>query len=89
MATGLLGTPGYQASVDYIADALRSHGFDVQTPEFDLRLPFADPPTVTVGGANFAGKPLRVHHRHATRRCHRTIGGCASRGHPRLHGERL
>ena len=48
------GTPGYQASVDYIANALRSHGFDVQTPEFDLRLPFA-----------------RVHHRHATRRCHR------------------
>ena len=52
------GTPGYQASVDYIADALRSHGFDVQTPEFDLRLPFADPPTVTIGGANFAAKPL-------------------------------
>jgi Zn-dependent M28 family amino/carboxypeptidase len=52
------GTPGYQASVDYIADALRSKGFDVQTPEFELRLPFADPPTVTVGGANFAAKPL-------------------------------
>ena len=52
------GTPGYQASVDYIADALRSHGFDVQTPEFDLRLPFADPPTVTIGDVNFAAKPL-------------------------------
>jgi Zn-dependent M28 family amino/carboxypeptidase len=52
------GTPGYQASVDYIANALRSHGFDVQTPEFDLRLPFADPPTVTIGGVNFAAKPL-------------------------------
>jgi Zn-dependent M28 family amino/carboxypeptidase len=52
------GTPGYQASVDYIANALRSQGFDVQTPEFELRLPFADPPTVTVGGANFAAKPL-------------------------------
>jgi Zn-dependent M28 family amino/carboxypeptidase len=52
------GTPGYQASVDYIADALRSKGFDVQTPEFELRLSFADPPTVAVGGANFAAKPL-------------------------------
>ena len=52
------GTPGYQASVDYIADALRSHGFDVHTPEFDLRLPFADPPAVTIGGVNFAAKPL-------------------------------
>jgi Zn-dependent M28 family amino/carboxypeptidase len=52
------GTPGYQASVDYIANALRSQGFDVQTPEFELRVPFADPPTVTVGGANVAAKPL-------------------------------
>ena len=52
------GTPGYQASVDYVADVLRSKGFDVQTPEFELRLPFADPPTVTVGGVNFAAKPL-------------------------------
>ena len=52
------GTPGYQASVDYVAHVLRSKGFDVQTPEFELRLPFADAPTVTVGGANFAAKPL-------------------------------
>ena len=52
------GTPGYQASVDYIAHALRSQGFDVQTPQFELRLPFADPPAVTVSGANFAAKPL-------------------------------
>jgi Zn-dependent M28 family amino/carboxypeptidase len=52
------GTPGYEASVDYIADTLRSKGFDVQIPEFELRLPFADPPTVTVGGTNVAAKPL-------------------------------
>jgi Zn-dependent M28 family amino/carboxypeptidase len=52
------GTPGYEASVDYIADTLRSKGFDVQLPEFELRLPFADPPTVTVGGTNVAAKPL-------------------------------
>jgi len=53
-----LGTPGYQASVDYIADALRSKGFDVQIPEFELRLPFADPPSVAVGGSNVAAEPL-------------------------------
>lgn len=27
-----LGTPGFDASVDYVADALRDKGFDVQTP---------------------------------------------------------
>lgn len=29
------GTSGYDASVDYVADLLRSKGFDVQTPEFE------------------------------------------------------
>ncbi|WP_422742505.1 M28 family peptidase [Mycobacterium sp. WMMD1722] len=29
------GTPGYDASVDYVANVLRDKGFDVQTPEFD------------------------------------------------------
>ncbi|MDZ4269599.1 MAG: peptidase M28, partial [Mycobacterium sp.] len=28
------GSPGYQASVDYVAQLLRDRGFDVQTPEF-------------------------------------------------------
>lgn len=28
------GTPGYQASADYVAKLLRDKGFDVQTPEF-------------------------------------------------------
>ena len=46
-----LGTPGYDASVDYVAGALRDKGFDVQTPEFEVRLPFAEKPAVTVGGA--------------------------------------
>ena len=53
-----LGTPGYDASVDYVAGALRDKGFDVQTPEFEVRLPFAEEPAVTVGGANVAAKPL-------------------------------
>ena len=53
-----LGTPGYDASVEYVADALRDRGFDVQTPEFEVRLPFAEEPVVTVGGAAIAAKPL-------------------------------
>jgi Zn-dependent M28 family amino/carboxypeptidase len=53
-----LGTPGYEASVEYVADALRGRGFDVQTPEFEVRLPFAEEPVVTVGGAAIAAKPL-------------------------------
>src|SRR3954468_13049618 len=52
------GTPGYEASVDYVADTLRSKGFDVQIPEFELRMPFADPPTVTVAGTVVDAKPL-------------------------------
>ena len=53
-----LGTPGYDASVQYVADALWGRGFDVQTPEFEVRLPFAEKPELTVGGATIAAKPL-------------------------------
>jgi Zn-dependent M28 family amino/carboxypeptidase len=53
-----VGTSGYDASVDYVADALRSKGFDVQIPEFELRFPFADPPALTVGESQIDAKPL-------------------------------
>jgi Zn-dependent M28 family amino/carboxypeptidase len=53
-----LGTKGYDASVDYVANTLRDKGFDVQTPEFEVRIPYADEPVLTVGGANIAAKPL-------------------------------
>ncbi len=53
-----LGSKGYDASVDYVANALRDKGFDVQTPEFEVRIPYADEPALTVGGANVAAKPL-------------------------------
>ncbi|HYZ67907.1 MAG TPA: M28 family metallopeptidase [Mycobacterium sp.] len=53
-----VNTPGYDASVDYVADALRSKGFDVAVPEFELRFPFADAPAVTVGGSKVEAKPL-------------------------------
>lgn len=53
-----LGTPGYDASVDYLVNALRDKGFDVQTPEFEVRLPFAEEPQLTVAGAAIEAKPL-------------------------------
>ena len=66
--TRALGSPGYDASVDYVANALRDKGFDVKTDEFEVRLPFADEPSVTVGGQRVEGRPVAVHHRHAARR---------------------
>jgi Zn-dependent M28 family amino/carboxypeptidase len=56
--TRALGTPGYDASVDYVANTLRDKGFDVQTPDFEVRLPFADEPSVTVSGDQIDAKPL-------------------------------
>jgi len=53
-----LGTPGYDASVDYVANVLRDKGFDVQTPEFEIRMPFADEPELTVDGQEVTARPL-------------------------------
>ncbi len=53
-----LGTPGYQASLDYVVNALRDKGFDVETPEFDVRLPWADEPSLTVAGDTVTARPL-------------------------------
>lgn len=53
-----LGTPGYDASVDYVAGVLRDNGFEVQTPEFEIRMPFADEPEFTVDGAKVTARPL-------------------------------
>lgn len=46
-----VGTPGYEASVDYVAGVLRAAGFEVQTPEFETRVFEAEQPSLTVGGA--------------------------------------
>jgi Zn-dependent M28 family amino/carboxypeptidase len=48
-----VGTPGYDASVDYVANALKGKGFDVQTPEFAFSQFHADPPSLTVRGASY------------------------------------
>jgi hypothetical protein len=49
-----VGTPGYDASVDYVAEVLRDKGFAVETPEFD-RMVQTDTgaPTLTVAGRKF------------------------------------
>jgi Zn-dependent M28 family amino/carboxypeptidase len=57
--TRAIGTPGYQASVDYIAESLRSRGFDVQTPEFQTRVFDHGDATLTVGGATVKAGVLK------------------------------
>lgn len=52
------GTPGYAASVDYVANALRDKGFDVQTAEVETRVFHADALTVTVAGRQVEAHPL-------------------------------
>jgi Zn-dependent M28 family amino/carboxypeptidase len=46
-----VGTPGYDASVDYIVKTLRDKGFDVQTPAFDFRQFDAGDVLLSVNGA--------------------------------------
>ena len=45
-----IGTPGYEASVDYVVEVLRGKGFEVQTPQFETRMFEHGDPTLTVNG---------------------------------------
>lgn len=56
--TRAVGTPGYDASVDYVVNTLRHSGFDVQTPEFSARVFHSEKPTVTVGGKDVEAHAL-------------------------------
>lgn len=47
--TRAVGTPGYEASVDYVAETLRKNGFDVQTPEFSARVFHSEKGSLTAG----------------------------------------
>lgn len=48
------GTPGFDASVDYVVTMLRDKGFDVETTEFErLETQDAGRPTVSVGGRTY------------------------------------
>ncbi|MCV7230179.1 M28 family metallopeptidase [Mycolicibacterium komossense] len=56
--TRAVGTPGFDASVDYVAGELRAKGFDVQTPQFDVKVFESDPGTVTLDGTAFVARAL-------------------------------
>ena len=56
--TRAAGTPGYDASVDYVAQVLRGKGFEVQTPEFTTRVFSAEKPELTVGGTRIDANAL-------------------------------
>lgn len=48
------GTPGYDASVEYVAKTLRDRGFEVSTPQFDRLLTVsAGSPALTVAGRSY------------------------------------
>ena len=54
-----VGTPGYDASVDYVVEVLRGKGFDVQTPDFQTRYFEGGDAVLTVGGAEVEANPLQ------------------------------
>lgn len=54
-----VGTPGYDASVEYIVDTLRDKGFDVQTPEFNFRQFDAGEVSLLVSGATVPAAVLQ------------------------------
>ncbi len=56
--TRAVGTPGYEASVEYVAGTLREHGFDVQTPEFVARVFKSEPGSVQLGGKTVEARAL-------------------------------
>ena len=56
--TRAVGTPGFDASVDYVVGELRAKGFDVQTPQFDVKVFESDPGTLTLGGSTFVARAL-------------------------------
>lgn len=53
-----LGTPGYDASVEYVAKTLRDAGYTVETPEFSARSFSVQEVRLTVGGTTVAASAL-------------------------------
>jgi Zn-dependent M28 family amino/carboxypeptidase len=56
--TRAVGTPGYEASVEYVVNTLRNSGFDVQTPEFSARVFHSEKGSVAVGGVTLDARAL-------------------------------
>jgi Zn-dependent M28 family amino/carboxypeptidase len=52
--TRAVGTPGFDATVDYVVGKLRDKGFDVQAVQFDARVFHSDPGSVILGDQTFA-----------------------------------
>jgi Zn-dependent M28 family amino/carboxypeptidase len=48
--TRVAGSPGFDATVDYVVNTLKDKGFDVQTPEFTARMFQVDAESLTVNG---------------------------------------
>jgi Zn-dependent M28 family amino/carboxypeptidase len=53
-----VGTPGYDASVDYVVGKLRDKGFDVQTAQFEAHVFHSDPGSVTIGDRTVEARAL-------------------------------
>jgi Zn-dependent M28 family amino/carboxypeptidase len=58
--TRAVGTPGYEASVEYVAGKLRGAGFDVTTPEFTYPVQVTDAATAKVGSATYEAIPMEL-----------------------------
>ncbi len=56
--TRAVGSPGFEASIDYVVGVLRGKGFDVQTPEFQTRVFQPGTTTLRVGGAEVPARAL-------------------------------
>lgn len=56
--TRAAGTPGFDASVDYVAGALRRAGFQVTTPQFTYRAEVVDVAKLAVGGRQVTVDPM-------------------------------
>ena len=52
------GTPGYEASVQYVAGLLRGAGFNIATPSFDYEAFIVDAQRLTVGAAEVPIVPM-------------------------------
>ena len=57
--TRAAGTPGFDASVDYLVTTLREHGFEVETPEFTARVFKAEKGSVSLADWTVEARALQ------------------------------
>ena len=77
--TRAVGTPGYEASVDYVVNTLRDSGFDVQTPEFSARVFHADKRNGDRRRQGLRSAGAGIQPGHAAGRGERAVVVCAGR----------